>query len=310
MNYTIPNPNGLDYYVQRLQTRLYEYLLNRWGLSGTPNLYKQFGRVYRINSETGYVPMAKLPDVKDYVSSNGRGSNGALFFEDSLAAMSYFYVLDPIKKTNLRDDMAMVELYFFIDLSKITAGGISQTDAAGQRLDEIAIDDVENFVNNNGCGFSPMDKTRDVDKVLEKFSGSLKKDALNDDMNPRLCFKLTLQAPYNPVLFQTTQQKQLQPMDKLIVLYTKASPDLTKKIAVGNGQYIYQEYAEGNTLTPVLFGTSTPYLAGKNMLLFTYNNSVDLVASWDTTTGAWTRTGLPYGFNDGDFSGILFTDLV
>lgn len=307
MNYTLPNPNGLDAYIERAQTRLYNYLLVRWGITdGTK--YKSFGRVYRVNTtDGGFVPQGFIAGEKDYVSSNGRGGNGALFFEDKLAALSYFYAVDPINKTDNRDDMAKVELYFFLDLSKITAGGI--TDAAGQRLDEVAMNDVENFVQNNGCGFTPMGKVRDVDKVLEKFSGTFKKESLDDNMQPRLCFKILLQTPYNPVLFQTPQQPQLQPMQMSLEITISASPNrTTAKTYVGNGKYVWNEYAEGNTLMPI-YTDGSPFLAGKNIQLpFVKNDENISLPDFNLSTGIWTLTGDPYGFNATDFIIINLTN--
>lgn len=307
-NYTLTYAYGQDQYIQGVQTRLYNYLLNRWGLSLTPSLYKSYGRVYRVPTVDGFVPMAYNDTSTDYISSGGAG-NGGLFFEDTLAALSYFYPVDPIRKNEIRDDVVKMELMFFVDLSKITPGGIS--DAEGQRLDEIAINDVKNFVQNNGCACTVHETVREVDKVLDKFSGAMKKLQINKNMQPFLCFKLLLELRYETTLYNTQQQPQLQPMQKSVVLYIKASPNPANLISVGNGLFMYAEYAEGNTLTPLITTSATGYLAGKNMELpFGYNDTNDSLPNYNLSTGTWTKTGIPYGFNDGDYVTLTFTDQV
>ena len=100
-------------------------------------------------------------------------------------------------------------------------------------------------------------------------------------------------------------------MQKSVVLYIKASPDTSVLIPVGNGLYMYQEYAEGNTLTPLVTTSATGYLAGKNMELpFGYNDTNDSLPNFNLSTGVWTKTGTPYGFNDGDYVTLTFTDMV
>ncbi|MCD6012884.1 MAG: hypothetical protein K0Q79_2746 [Flavipsychrobacter sp.] len=311
MNYLLDYPYGADKYIQDAQTRLYDYLLNRWGLSLTPSLYRSFGRVYRVHTEDGYIPQAFNDSSRDYISSSSRGSNGGLFFEDKLAVLSYVYQVDPIRKNDVRDDVLKVEWMFFIDLSKITPGGIS--DQAGFRLDEIAINDVKNFLQNNGCGFTVHETVREVDKVLERFSGAMKKNALHENMQPKMCFKICAELRYNPQIFTTQQQKQLQPMQKSVVLYIKTSPDTSLLIPVGDGLYMYQEYAAGNTLKPLVTTSSTGYLAGKNMELpFVYNEQNISLPDFNLSTGVWDRTGLgvPTGFQDGDIVTLTFTDQV
>lgn len=310
MNHVIDYPYGADYYVQQAQTRLYDYLLNRWGLSLTPALYQSFGRVYRVHTEDGYVPMAFNDSSRDYIASTStRGGNGGLFFEDKLAVLSYWYQVDPIRKNDIRDDVLKVELMFFIDLSKITPAGIS--DQAGFRLDEIVINDVKNFVQNNGCGFTVHETIREVDKVLDKFSGAAKRNSLHENMQPKMCFKLGLECRYNPQIFTTAQQKQLQPMQKSIVLYIKTSPDTSVIIDVGNGLELYAEYAVGNTLKPLLNnGVLTGYLAGKNIQMpFVYNEQNISLPDFNTGTGVWDRT-TDGGFFDGDIITINFTDQI
>lgn len=311
----LPNPNDIDYYIQSLQNRLYnQCLCNLWNVSD--NTYNCFGRVYRnADKENGFIPEFYNPSLGQYVAGGNKNVKGGMFFQDTLAAMSYFYLADPIKRATNADNQATLQLLFFLDLSKITAGGYSQQQAQGQRLDEVAINDVVNFIKFNGCGFVVTNVYRNVDKVLESFSGAIKKDSLNDDMHPRLCFRIDLQLNYPSTFFNPDSALPTIPMkaDISIVLFIKTSPDLSKTILMPSGKYIQQEYAPTNILTPKLASDSNGYLAGKKVFYpFTYNNQSDAVPTYDGATGAWDRTDQAIspqlGFNDGDFVAITFTD--
>lgn len=193
--YTLPNPNGLDYYTEAMIARLYTYLITRWGV--TSDTYNCFGRVSRNKTEDGYIPEYHVLSSNNYMS--GRASNkGGLFFDDTLAALSYIGEVDPMRKNSERDDVTRLELLFFVDLSRITPAGLTTEQQGGQRLDEVAINDVKNFVQNNGCGLVVVDTIRDVDKVIERYSGAAKKSTLSENMHPRFCFKLILEIAYNP----------------------------------------------------------------------------------------------------------------
>lgn len=308
MNILLPYARGLDYHIQRLQTRLYEWQLQLSGLATTPDLYRSYGRVYRNNDGNGFIPEYFGSDK--YTDGSGSSVRGGMFFDDRIAMLSYFGSIDPIKKENNGDYTAKVELMFFVDLSKITPDGIS--DAQGQRLDEVFVDSVINFIQFNGCGWTIKDVVKDVDKVLEKYSGKQKNDTLNKDMQPRLCFKVVLETHYNPQLNQSCSgsQRQLQLMQRSIVLYIKTTPNPALLIAVGNGQFIQQEYAPTDVLIPKLASATSGYLAYKTVELpFVYNEQNVSVPDYDNLTGAWTKTGDPTGFQDGDYVTITFTDL-
>jgi len=203
MNYLLDNPFEIDYYFERLQTRWFEYALNRWNISS--DNYVSFGRVYRLNTDDGYAPMAYSGGR--YKGSGNEGSGNDLFFEDG-KVVSFFHLLETKKQQN-GDYKATGEFYFFLDATIITPGGITSTT---QRLDRIALQDVENFVLNNGCGWYVKDTVCETDKILEKFSGSAKRKALgqniqgdNNTYPSFIAFKLTLENYYNPVLHSSAQ---------------------------------------------------------------------------------------------------------
>jgi hypothetical protein len=191
MNYTLPYPKGLDYWIQALQTRLNTHLMSLWDIADEQ--YNCFGRAYRNNTKDGYIPEFYDPNSKSYVSGDGGNNGGGLFYQDSLAAMSWFGLVDPIKVDN-GESTARVHLMFFVDLSKIKVDGLAA--ANGQRLDDACVQDVQNFIQSNGNNFTVHAVWKDIDKVLERYSGSLKKRALQDDMHPKFCFRLDLELRY------------------------------------------------------------------------------------------------------------------
>jgi hypothetical protein len=234
-----------------------------------------------------------------------------MFFENSIAGFFYFYLTDSVKKDNNGDSIAKWQLMFFVDLSKINPGGITNK---SQRLDDVAINDVRDFLQYNGCGFVIKDTFRGVDKVLESFSGEYKKSALTRDMQPFLCFRLDLELRYNASAFASSKANPVAPMikDRSIVLFIKTITDNSKTIAVGNGLFIQQEYAPTNILSPQFITASNSYLAGKDVLYMAYNNNPDALATYNAVTGKWDRTAMAnaplLGFNDGDFVQIIFRD--
>ncbi len=193
-----PYTKGIDYNIQLLATNMYNYLKRRWTITDDTK-YNCFGRAYRNNTKDGYIP--EFYNNGKYVSSNNSNNAGGLFYDDRLAAMSFFGLLDPIRRDHSQTyaaDIVRMELLFFVNLNLITAGGI--VDPQGQRLDEECINDVRNFIQRGGNNFEVIEAYRDIDKVLERYSGAAKRDALINNMHPKFCFKIILEVRYNPLL--------------------------------------------------------------------------------------------------------------
>lgn len=297
---TIPYPLGLDYYVQDQQTRLYNRLCEVWGIDGS--LYNAFGRVYRNHTTDGYIPQFYNPATQNYVDSAGNNTTGGIFFDDRLAAVSYYHVLDPIK-----GDKGVwtvkAELLFFVDLSKITPSGISAASQQGQRMDEICVNDVRDYIQAAGSNWTLHADYRDVDKVMEHFSGAVKKNNLTKDMHPRFCFRLDMELRYNPLLNRNkTAIPNIMPqlIPQSLVLFIKNSPDPTQLIQVGQSAFIRAQYAPSNTLIPIVNGASNGWLAGRKVNYpFYYNSTPEMTPTYNATTGTWDRTAQG-GFVDGD----------
>src|SRR5580700_10426627 len=99
MLYTLPNPLGMDFYFQGLQSGLYNRLCSLWGVAGST--YNCFGRAQRNplsatlsapRSSLSYIPEWFDYATAQYVDGAGNNTRGGLFFEDTLAALSYFVV--------------------------------------------------------------------------------------------------------------------------------------------------------------------------------------------------------------------------
>lgn len=197
MNYLLPNATSEDAAIQQLQQRMYGKLCSIWGVNDSN--YNSFGRAYRNYNDKGYLPEWYDPTTKQYVDGTGQNTRGGLFFEDSLAAVSYYGLTDPIK--NMAGiSSANVQLLFFVDLTKITPGGLSTEQQAGQRLDTVALNDVRNFIESAGCGFELREIYRDVDKVTERYPGYARNSTLNRNMDNFLCFRIDMLLRFNPLL--------------------------------------------------------------------------------------------------------------
>lgn len=168
----------------------------KWGITD-PSQWNSYGRVYvnRTNADDGYIPQmltgeANLPN--EYTAD--------LLFDDTVALNSFFVVIDP-EKNIYGEVTTSVQWLFFTNLSKITPNGY--TPSSPQRLDQPFINDVMNFMKVNGTGnFSVKGVYTRVDKVLEQFSGTIKRRTLKYDMQPYFCVRFDLQFIYNPFLNQ------------------------------------------------------------------------------------------------------------
>lgn len=315
MNYLQTNPDGIDAIIQMAQQRMYDlYLIPMLGLT-TDNCLS-FGRIYRnqvsdVNKQTGYVPQAFYQGK--YIGASGNSNGNDLFFEKG-KIVSFFYVAGN-KKTVNAGYKADVELYVFADMSLVVPSGITTEQ---QRLDEILLNGFENFITYNGCGFAVTATYFDIDKVLERWTGTAKRNALTRNMSgtsdlnqPSFCaLRLNLEIHYDPLAYQNNQpQIQNNPRMRNLVFFIKAVPNPANTYTVGNGVEIYKEYAPGNTLTVTRVDNNRPYLANydSTMVALTLNGENDPLEAW--SAGVWDRTA-SNGFNDGDYPTILFDDLT
>lgn len=282
MNHVLPKVEGIDRPIQNLQTLLYNRLSVMWGEFGlTGDMFEMYGRTYRNYKEEGYVPEA-------YVS-NGNYSKD-LFFDDTKSALLWFGLNDPDKVSETEHTYS-VSLYGFVNLEKLKPGNSTQ------RMDEAVINDIVRLIGGGVFGFTVTGIYRDIDAVLSKYSGAIKKRALNQDMQPRCGFKidlsivLSLDACGQPsYAFPTYQNAMLVPYS----IQFKTNPDAAKKQQLINGQFVQLEFPVGNTVT-------VPYLAGKYINKPQSLNFQNVDLAYAKTTGTFTFGDSPdNGFQDGD----------
>lgn len=309
-NFTVPNLLGIDWYIENVKAQIYNRICQTWAVDD--DSYNSFGRVYRRKTGDGWGFSYYDSEQPNYVGGKD-DNNGFLFFEDTLAAVSFFVMNDPVKGGDGGDKVKM-QLMFFADLAKITPGGIT----SAQRLDEVAINDVQRLIKY-GAGFTFVvtGQQRGIENVLKGYAGPNKQKNMIFSTDTQIAFAIDLELKYNPSLFMATGQipaimPQLIPQS--LELYIKANPDLTKLIKVGANKYIQQEYAPCNILIPKLATDGNSFLAGRNVVKpFIFddgNNPQSTSDGYNGVTGKWDRTGkgTPFGFNDNDT--VTITTLV
>lgn len=175
-NYTLTNAQGLDYWIQLFNNRIYSYYLKPiLGLTDANCML--FGRAERNHVDgNGYIPEAFVNG--QYVGSDGTSNRGGLFFEAGKFVMFFSQIEN--KRMPGGQYVSKMELIVFADMAIITPGGIT---SSTQRLTEVLLDGLENWITYNGYGFKVLQTTFDIDKVLEKFSGTAKRNTLTRNMS-------------------------------------------------------------------------------------------------------------------------------
>lgn len=280
-NNLLPKTFGIDYPIQLLQSWLYEQLYTKWGESGlTSELLQVYGRAYRNNvADRGYVPQAFIEGI-DY--------NNDMFYDDRIGALLWFGINDPTTVKG-KGHTYNVSLYCFCNLD------IVKPNNPTQRMDEQVINDVRNLILPNRYGFFVKGVERDIDRVLNKFSGKVKNDALvktNDQ--PKLCFRLDMTNTIDIEAYQECTLPLATPlyfnaMTGYIIAQFKDSPNTSVTQTLVNGVKIQLQYPTGTTLTiPHLIGrTVFPQLVLDGNNYSTVSGSVNYMA-YDPATGTFT----------------------
>lgn len=313
MLYLQPHLQSVDYWISLFQDRFYNnFMLPVFGLTESNSMC--CGRVSRnaLKKDGGYIP--ELFYNGQYIASDGTSNRGGLFFEKG-KFISFFGFVKNEKRVGAY--IGKYELIVFTDMSIITPSGITSNT---QRLDEILMAEVETFVTVNGCGFTVKETTFDIDKVLERYSGTQKRDILAKNMSDSTNYasfcalKLIVEIPYDPAqIFGNLQPFQNAMQDITLIFFIKDSPNPSRVINVGNNTSIYQEYAPTDILT-VLTTNDKPFFTGYNVISVTLNNTPDTLTTMigRDSMGYYDRTGQgdPFGLNDGDFVAITFTNIT
>lgn len=184
---TKTNPSGIDWYIQKLQTKLHSRLIaaDKWDLADTDQ-YRAYGRAYRNKTADGYV-------AQNYESSS---EYREVYWDDTLTAISFFGLSGPITK-NVTSE-SDVHLVFFADLNKLALK--DHTGATiSHRADEELRNQVLSIIGENSFGFSMQSVELSIENVLKEYPGSRRDDRLKYvDTHPVHCFRINLKLTYNP----------------------------------------------------------------------------------------------------------------
>lgn len=171
------NPVGLDASLQKLQTRIHDQLVKRFGSAGSWNQYRAYGRCYRNKTSAGYV-------AENY---EGAGEYKEVFWDDTLAMISFFGAGARVQHQALESqDIHMV---IFADLAQLFP-------AIGHRADEELHKTLLNIVGRGLAGFTYTGYETGIENVLREYPGS-RQDGTRFDMHPVHAFRLNFSTVYS-----------------------------------------------------------------------------------------------------------------
>lgn len=182
-------PSGIDWYIQNLQTRLYNSLIDakHWNLSDTSQ-FVCYGRAYRNKTNDGYMAQVFDTTVKEYTES---------YWNDSLTAVSFFGLSNTPVKTGVMNE-ADVHLVMFCNLVKLQMKD-KQSNAVAHRGDEELHVMVQEVIGRFGDGFKMDSIETGLENVLKEYPGSRRDQRLKHvDVHPIHCFRINLKLSYNP----------------------------------------------------------------------------------------------------------------
>lgn len=180
------NPVGVDWYIQQLQVKMYNDLVDANHLNLTDaTKYEAYGRCYRNKRDTGYVAEV-FNSSKEYKD---------VYWNDSLTAISFFGIGNIIKK-NLRSETT-VHFVMFADLVKLALKDSSNSTIA-HRADEELRQMVTGIIGKHLLGFTFVSVELGIENVLREYPGSFRDERLKHvDMHPVHCFRLNLNLSYD-----------------------------------------------------------------------------------------------------------------
>lgn len=171
---TKTTPQGIDWYIQELQTRLYDALMVKWS---NPN-YHSYGRCYRNKKDTGWI--AEVFTGAEYKD---------VYWNDALDAISFFGMSEKIEYD--KQNKANVHLVFFVNVKKLKP-------SITHRADEEIRADVQSIIGASLNGFFLESVELWLDNVLREYPGTRRdKGLIAVDMQPVHCFRLNFSISYD-----------------------------------------------------------------------------------------------------------------
>jgi hypothetical protein len=180
------NPQGIDYFIDRLQKWIQPILYEAWGLDPVdPDdlaSYKFFPRVNRNpDPERGFIAELYL----------GNGEYKEVYYDDTLAGLSWFG-LGPRIQAGV-EHVADVHLVTFANLKKLYPGISHRAD------EEIRSHFQGIFEAPNVLGFSLVSTEIWLANVLKEYPGSRRDQRLDAaDMGEAHAFRLNLRLSFDP----------------------------------------------------------------------------------------------------------------
>ncbi|MDB5288534.1 MAG: hypothetical protein JWR05_3483 [Mucilaginibacter sp.] len=165
---------GIDIPVQKLQTVLYNQIKGLWPV--TDANFNMYGRAYRNQLDTGYVPEVYI----------GNGEYKDSYFDDTLKGSAFFGLGEVGKATKEGDVTANVFLIFMVNLDLIKPGT--------NRNDEEVRIDIERLCLERNYGFFLSGIITGIDQVFKEYNI---KSIKFRDMQPWHCFRLNFNITYN-----------------------------------------------------------------------------------------------------------------
>jgi hypothetical protein len=178
---TKSNVVGIDVSIQRLQTEIYNSLIEKWGLELTPDEYVCYGRCYRNKTKDGYIA-ENFTGVADKYEE--------VFFNSKKSAISFFGVSNNIKNNHLLFE-SDVHLVFMVDIKKLKP-------LITERADEYIHQDVVKIFGNSIYGFEFKGIDFFIENCLKEYGGSLRDSRMQFvDMHPSHCFRINFSLKYD-----------------------------------------------------------------------------------------------------------------
>jgi hypothetical protein len=176
---TKSNPVGVDAAIQRLQTKLHTYLVDKWTITTSAD-YECYGRCYRNKKDTGYIAEV-FTTGKDYKE---------VYWNDTLKAISFFGASDKVDSKRGMIEQG-VHLVFFVNATKLKP-------AITHRADEEVRKDVAEFFSGlSKEGFQYMGYETGVENVLKEYPGTrTSSNVAKLDMQPVHSFRINLKGLY------------------------------------------------------------------------------------------------------------------
>lgn len=180
MLFTRTTLKGIDKPIDGLQRMLYPKIVTAWGVvSGSSSDYNSYSRVYRNQTEDGYIPEV-YTGSKEYKE---------VLVNDKIKALSFFSVGETIDYRG-NELQANVSLIFFVNLAKINP--------SAERADELTRQQIIQMVQGSKAfGFSFTGVETGIDSVLREYDGIRKSQGVKyRDTHPFHCFKLNFELRY------------------------------------------------------------------------------------------------------------------